>query len=234
MVYYVLTLPIRRSKVALWYNRRMTVENWLGVARIGVDLLKTLIPFGVLFLIIWLFKKEIKTLIKKGGLKLSAPGISVETLKQQTEKITTKEKKKLEILNSELETSKEREQKLHELQEYTVREKDTFFLGYHFEKTYRIIFPSQMVILNALKNFNGEIEAALANAIFRRTIWAQQFNLSHEQFIGFLVQSGLVEYRTDKIKITPLGRTFMDYLINNNVPLKIPANDMIIEEPIKS
>lgn len=207
----------------------MTPSDWIKIASLVVDIIKTSIPFGAVFLIFWVFKKEIKTLIKNGGLKLAAPGFSLETIQKQQEELGTKEKKEIEALNSELEKSKKAEKILHELQEYTVRDKDTFFLGYHFEKTYRLIFPSQMVILNSMTNFNGEISDALAQALFRRTIWAQQFNISYDQFMGFLVQSGLVVYElsSNKFTLTPLGRTFWEYLVSNNIPLKIPAYDVI-------
>ncbi|KKS12627.1 MAG: hypothetical protein UU67_C0047G0009 [Candidatus Daviesbacteria bacterium GW2011_GWB1_41_5] len=162
-------------------------------------------------------------------MKLAVPGFSLETIQKQQEELGTKEKKEIKALNSELEKSKKAEKILHELQEYTARDKDTLFLGYHFEKTYRLIFPSQMVILNSMTNFNGEIPDALAQALFRRTIWAQQFNISYEQFMGFLIQSGLIAYDPSSSKFTliPLGRTFWEYLVSNNIPLKIPAYDVI-------
>ncbi|KKS70975.1 hypothetical protein A3A14_01940 [Candidatus Daviesbacteria bacterium RIFCSPLOWO2_01_FULL_43_38] len=207
----------------------MTPSDWIKIASLVVDIIKTMITFGVVFLIFWLFKKEIRTLIKNGGLKLAVPGFSLETIQKQQEELGTKEKKEIKALNSELEKSKKAEKILHELQEYTARDKDTLFLGYHFEKTYRLIFPSQMVILNSMTNFNGEIPDALAQALFRRTIWAQQFNISYEQFMGFLIQSGLIAYDPSSSKFTliPLGRTFWEYLVSNNIPLKIPAYDVI-------
>lgn len=208
----------------------MLAQDWIDISRVVVDLLKSVVPFGTLFLIFWVFKNEIKELIKNGGLKVTTPGLSLETLNKQSGKIGVKEKKKIEILNSELETSKEREQKLKELQEYTAREKDTFFLGYHFEKTYRLIFPSQMLIISSMKSFQDEMSDDLARSIYRRTIWATQFNTPYEQFIGFLIQTGFVVYdqQSNKLMLTPLGKTFLEYLQNNNIPLKLPANDLIL------
>lgn len=206
----------------------MTPTNWIQVASLVVDVIKTIIPFGILFLIFWLFSKEIKSLIRNGGLKVAAPGFSLETIQKQQEKLSKKEKIGIESLNKELETSRQSEKRLQELQQYTARDKDTFFIGYHLEKTYRLIFPSQMLILNAMKNNNGEITEALALAIFNRTIWAQQFNATFQQFMDFMVQSGLIVYDSSKFMITPLGKTFMEYLENNNIPLKIPASDMIL------
>jgi hypothetical protein len=205
----------------------MNIEDWIKVASLVVDVVKALIPFVTIFVIFWLFKKEIKSLIKNGGFKVAAPGFSVETLQKQQTELTSKEKKDIELLNSELEKTKTAERILKELQEYTARDKDTFFLGFHFEKTYRLIFPSQMVILNTMRNNKDEISDALAQAIFRRTIWSQQFNVSYEGFIGFLTQSGLISYQSNKFVFTPLGRTFLEYLSNENIPLKLPANDFI-------
>ena len=208
----------------------MTIDNWIKIISLLVGIIRTAIPYSAIFLTFWVFRKEIKTLIENGGLRVSVPGFSLETLKQQQEGVSSKEKKEIEELNKELETSKKAQQKLAELQEYTARDKDTFFLGYHFEKTYRLIFPSQTVILNAMNNQNGEITNPLAQAIFRRTIWAQHFNIPYEQFIGFLIQSGVAIYdnKNDKFIITPMGRVFLDYLKNNNIPLKLSPNDNVV------
>ncbi len=205
----------------------MTADNWIDVGRIVVDLLKTVIPFTILLGILLFYKKEIKALIKNGGFKISAPGLSVETLQKQQEKVGPKEKKEIESLNEELKNAKQIEQKLKELQEYTARDKDTFFLGYHFEKTHRLIFPTQMAILNFMVNHNGEIEEALAEALFRQTIWAQKFNVAFVQFIGFLMQAGLIFYdkTNKKFTLAPVGNAFWEYLKNENMPLKLPAND---------
>ncbi len=208
----------------------MTTENWIEVVRIIVDLFKTIIPFIVLIGIVWFFKKEIKTLVKNGGLKITAPGLSLETMQKQQEKLGKKEKKEIEELNADLKNAKQIEQKLQELQQYTARDKDTFFLGYHFEKTYRLIFPSQMVILNAMNNVNDEITEELAQALHRRTIWAQNFNVSFEQFMGFLMQAGLIFYDGSNKKFTfaPLGKAYWEYLKNESIHLKIPANDVVV------
>lgn len=206
----------------------MTPTNWIEVAKLITEIIKTTIPFGFILWLFCIFKNELSALIKNGGWKVSAPGVAIEAAQKQQTKIPgTKEKKEIEILNTELETTKDREKKLRELQDYTSRDKETYYLGYHFEKTYRLIFPSQMVILNALKNINAEITDDFAKSIFPNTIWAQQYNVTYDQFIGFLIFSGLIEYNNNKMKLSPLGRTFMDYLKNNNIHLKIPATDQI-------
>lgn len=192
-----------------------------------IDIAKTVIPYGTIFIIFWIFQDEIKALLRNGGLKVSAPGFSIETIKEQQEQVNEKERKEISSLNFELQSVKKAEQKLQELQEYTARDKDIFFLGYHFEKTYRLLFPSQMTILTTIKNYGNEISDLLARSIYNRTIWAQQFNVSFKQFMGFLIQSGLVNHHQSKFILTPLGKTFLNYLSSNNISPKLPAYDVV-------
>lgn len=206
----------------------MTPSHWIQIASLVVDLLKTIIPFVFIYGIFWLFKKELSTLIKNGGWKVSAPGVSFETFNKQKLKIGSKEKKEIESLNLELYTTKEREKKLRELQENTAKDRETFFIGFHFERTYRLIFPSQMMILNLLRNINSKIrEEDFPKRAHQRTIWAQRFNVSYEEFIGFLILAGLIEREDGWIQLSPLGKTYMEYLLNNNIPLKIPPTDIV-------
>lgn len=204
----------------------MTIKDWISLLPLLVDLLKTAIPFVGIYFIIHLFKDELKQLIKNGGFKLSAPGVSIETAQQQQSEISEKEKKEIENLNSELENTKKAKQTLQELQEYTARDKDIYWLGYHLERTYRLIFPSQMAILQSAY-FKGDIANAVAQSIFIRTIWFKQWGSTYEQFIGFLIGAGLLAYSDDaqNLLITPLGRVFVDYLTNNAIPNKLPATD---------
>lgn len=207
----------------------MNVDNWIKLASLVEDLIKTIIPFGAIFFILWLFKQEIKTVIKNGGMKLTGPGFSVETSKQQQEKVNKKEKKEIQALNKELATTKQVQQKLQELQSYTSRDKDVFFLGYHFEKTYRAIFSSQMLILTEMDQQNGEIIDTLAHDIFKKTVWDQQFHIPYENFMGFLIGAGMIrnDVINKKYLINPIGKMFLQYLRNNNIPFKLPPNDMV-------
>lgn len=209
----------------------MNTDNWIEILRILIDLLKTLIPFGAIILIVFFFKEQIKELINSGKLKISAPGVSIETANSQQKKVSDKEKKEIKALNSDLKTSNIQAKKLQELQEYTSKDKDAFYLGYHFEKTYRIIFPSQMMLLSMMKSNKNEVTIPLAEALFRRTRWSQQLNMQFQTFIGFLIRSGLIRVSTsgsDKYILTPLGETYLQYLDYNKIPLKTPANDLII------
>jgi hypothetical protein len=216
----------------------MTIENSIEIARIILDFLKTIIPFSLLFSLFFIFRKKIEVFLENGGWKVSTPGFSFETLQKQQEKVGEREKEEIQSLNDELQTVKQTEQKLKELQKYTARDKDTYFIGFHFEKTYRLIFPSQMVILNILNNSEEqELPEVLARALFRRTIWAStKYNVAFEHFMGFLIESGLIFYDSPNTKfmLTPLGRAFWQYLKTNNIHLKIPATDVIVTTPLQS
>lgn len=206
----------------------MTPDNWIKLVSLAVDVIKTIIPFAFIFGIFFIFKNELRELIKKGGWKVSAPGVSIETVKQQ-EELGSKEKKKIDALNKELDTTKKAQEKLEQLLDYTARDKNTFFLGYHFEKTYRVIFPSQMAILIAIQN-QGEIIDARSRALFTRTIWAQTLKITYEQFMAFLIGSGLIQEdkANSKFTLTPIGNLFLQYLTQNTIPNKLPATDIAV------
>ncbi len=205
----------------------MNFDEGIKVASLAIDLIKTVLPYLAIGAIFWYFRKELKNLINNGAVKVSAPGFSLETAHQQKGKISSKEKKEIKALNTELENTKKAKQALEELQKDTATNKNVFYLGYHFEKTYRIIFPSQMAILVFMNSHSGEMQDVLAKASFTRTIWSQNFGMRYEQFIGFLINSGLVAYSDGltKLLLTPLGRTFLQYINDNKIPTKLPAND---------
>lgn len=207
----------------------MKIGEWLTLTSLIIDLLKSIVPFIGTFCILWYFRKEILFSLRSGGLKLSALGITVESINQQQQKQGSEESKEISNLNNELESTKKVTQQLQQLQEYTARDKEIFFIAYHFEKTYRVIFPSQMLVLIHMYNNKGEIENNLAKSIFNRTIWAQSMGMSYDNFMGFLINGGMCRYEsgTDKFSILPVGSVFLEYLQNNNIPSKLPANDSL-------
>lgn len=205
----------------------MTSDNWLTILTLLIDLIKTSIPFIAIFYTLVYFRAEIKALIEKGQLKISGPGFSLETT-QQAKEISENEKKELDSLNKALErTNKPLEKKVQEIQTTTMGDSETLFLGYHFEKTYRIIFPTQMVILLSANTDKGELDEALAHSFFAKTVWSTSFGMSYEQFIGFLFRTGLLKRTKEKLSITPLGRLFLEYLAKNNIPTKLPPTDQV-------
>lgn len=209
--------------------RSMQPDIFLEYFHTFIDLIKTIIPYGVLLFIFAQIKDDLKLLIRTGHLKVTAPGLSLETYQNQNEVPSKNEKNALDSLNAELKTTKQINEKLVELQDATTKNKNDLFLLYHFERTYRVLFPSQMVILSIIYTHN-EVTNALAEALHRRTIWATQYNMTYEQFMAFPFQSGLItlDSSTGKIALTPIGKMFWEYLKQENVSLKMPASDIII------
>lgn len=90
---------------------------------------------------------------------------------------------------------------------------------FHFERTYRLIFGSQINILLMLEK-NTKLSRAILEAVYGRTFWANtpyKFN----EYMGFLVGNNLVNYdpSDDGYYLTELGRGFLQYLASNNIPL---------------
>lgn len=207
----------------------MTIDNYLDIARILIDFFKATTPYTFLLLLLCFFYEDIKFLIRSGGLKISAPGLTIESIQNQQEKVDDRSKKELEKLNTELLTAKHTAEKLKKLQEDTAKDKDHFFVLYHFEKTYRVIFPSQMAILNFMNNSpDKEISEDIARAIHRRTIWASQFKVTFDEFMDFMIQSGLINFNDKRnYSLEPVGLAFWEYIKSQNMFLKLPANDMV-------
>ena len=179
-------------------------------------------PLTVL-LIVQKFGKEIKDLINDIRISFSFGDKRIEVAHDKTEELKQKQvdvsdKSEIDKLKEENKKHGDIEKSLLELQENTAKTKDAFFLGFHFEKTYRLIFGSQLTILNLMYQ-HGEITDALVQAIYRRTIWANGY--PYDQYIGFLINSGLISQisTNQNYSILPIGRAFMDYLNSNNIPL---------------
>jgi hypothetical protein len=116
-------------------------------------------------------------------------------------------------------SSEFREKMLHALQEHTAKTKEAFQLGYHFEKTYRLIFGSQLSILTGIMT-SVKLPRSLAGEIYRKTQW-RVHGYTFNDYMGFLVRSGLIAFNAteDTYSLTPLGMVFMEYLANNKMPL---------------
>lgn len=205
----------------------MTPETWLRIISLIIDLIKTAIPYIAVFFILWYFRKEMKALLTKGQVKISAPGFSLETT-QQSKEISKEEKKEIATINKELTKEKKPlDEKIVAIQNTTPEDNQALFLSYHFEKTYRLIFPTQMVILVSAYNHGGTFSEALAQSLFTRTVWFRTFGLSYEQFISFLINAGLMMKTSSLLKLTPLGILFLEYLNTNNIPNKLPPADQV-------
>lgn len=87
----------------------------------------------------------------------------------------------------------------------------------HFEKTYRLIFGSQLRVLTLLKN-NPQVSREQIEAIYNTTIHVGVYSL--DLFIGFLENSQLIKKNNDNtFSLNPLGSLFLDYLVANNMTL---------------
>ncbi|MDO8650015.1 MAG: hypothetical protein Q7K33_01765 [Candidatus Berkelbacteria bacterium] len=94
---------------------------------------------------------------------------------------------------------------------------------YHFEKTNRVIFGSQLQLLLNLQSTPGKkMHTEALRRYHAATVWGSTYPF--ESYIGFLETSELLKYSTsdDSYQITELGEAFIRYLKENNVPLYKP------------
>lgn len=188
------------------------------------DVIKAIAWPGTVLLIISKFENEIRELINHIKISLSFGGNKVEISHAEAEQLRIDQgsaisKEEAEKLKDENENHRGIEKKLLELNENTTKDKDAFFLGYHFEKTYRLIFGSQLSILK-IANQTGFVQDPLAAAIYGRTSWANTY--PYKDYIGFLISSGLLgklDSSNESYSILPFGKAFIDYLQNSGIPL---------------
>ncbi len=188
-----------------------------------VELIKIVIwPVIVLIVIIYFinkFKREIGEQIKKIE-TLYLGKNRIELTKANSKDLKEKQRK---TKKSEIEKFKEKNNKLKNEKESTLKDQNLLSLFYHFEKTYRLIFGSQIIIV-AFANLQTKISEASARGIYSNTTWINTY--PYEQYMGFLINSGLISSLnpTDQsYYIQPLGQEFIRYLTNNNIALtKLP------------
>jgi len=173
----------------------------------------------VVFIIFCQLKSEIKALINRIK-NISAGGVTVNISDQQQE--ITQDKERNKKLAKEIAKYKNIQNKLLELQERTSKDKNIYELLYHFEKTYRLIFGSQLNILTFIfRSSSQKISKALTEAIYRRTIFVGTYPF--DLFIGFLLNSQLIKYNDDDTYfLTQLGFLFLEFITINNLPLNKP------------
>jgi hypothetical protein len=185
----------------------MTNAEW-------IEILKIITWPVLIFIIIGRFDSELRGLINRIQ-SISAFG---GTINAENKQQVVKNDKQLEGLANELKTQKDVQAKLNELQETTKRDRDWYMLHYHFEKNYRVIFGSQLEILDSLVNL-GQQNFAFVFSIYSRTIWTKTYPFN--QYIGFLSNALFIAH--DPIKntysITLLGSLFLQYLRSNNIQI---------------
>lgn len=198
----------------------MSADDWTRIVLGIFDIIKVAIwPLTALYIVLK-FKAQIKVLILR-IVKIPTPFGSFEAQNQEQDQENKEEIR--DTLAEEIKNQKVIQNKLLELQENTKKNADLNFLLYHFERTYRLIFSSQLEILDLLSK-NGSLLLSLLIMKYRTTNWYPSYPF--ENYIGFLVTSGLVVFDAksgNSYSISPLGNLFLKYLRDNNIPLeKIP------------
>lgn len=109
------------------------------------------------------------------------------------------------------------------LNEELARDRDSLIILNHFEKTYRMIFGTQLTLLDIISKSNEKkISGVLAQAMYSRTFWPGKYPF--ESYMNFLKTSQLIIHNptTDIFSITDLGEAFLSYLGQNQISLNKP------------
>jgi len=175
------------------------------------------------------YNKEINEKIMKGTLNKPEKGIvmtpetfskvfSPERIKL-LQKIYRNNIKSIYQLAKDLYDEKERNKLLNNLNDQVSGDRDTYLLAYHFEKTYRLIFGSQINILMGLEQKPVEISETIN--YYNTTSWKSR-NYNFAQYIGFLLSSLLIKVneKTSQYEITLIGRYFLNYMRSNNLQMQ--------------
>lgn len=196
----------------------MSTEDWIKIVLGFFEVIKAVIWPLTALCIVLKFKDQIKALILK-IIKIPTPFGSLEAQSQEQEN----EQEIKNALAEEIKSQKRIQSKLVELQENTKKNADLNFLLYHFERTYRLIFGSQLEILDLLSK-NRSLSLRFLIMKYRTTNWYPSYLF--ENYIGFLITSGFVAYDardSGSYSITPFGNLFLKYLRDNGISLtKIP------------
>jgi len=175
----------------------------------------------VVILIAFCFEKEIKEMlrnIKKA--KTPIGDFEFDKPKEQIDKSKT-DKEKIEELEKKLESSGTIY--LEEIKK--IKDENFFyFIRYHFERAYRLIFGSQLAILSTiLNNQDNKISEQLAQLFHRNSSFYP--NYPFDQYINFLINMKLIVFNKEdrSFSLTPIGSMFLGYLKTENInPNKLP------------
>jgi hypothetical protein len=146
-------------------------------------------------------------------------------------------KGRLEALNKQQEEKETDKKSLNEMETFAKNagkmleaetiKKNQYLLFYHFEKIYRLIFGSQINILLDAEMNQGKIDLPKTVLMYRISGWNEKgYDIGN--YTSFLLNMGLLNYTTGKMpkdcfySLTPLGRSFLQYLRENNIPLNKP------------
>lgn len=159
---------------------------------------------AILFLI--RFDVEIRGLLEKGfRLKAGDKELEVPGRKEEAKKVRRKQ-----------ENAEEAKEKFEKFSDPLER-------SYFFEKMYRLIFTSQLAILNAAySNSNGEVNESFVQNTYFGTIWKSEGTFyPFNEYVSFLTKNDFLIHNEQKrlYKISSRGREFMSYLKENGIPL---------------
>ncbi len=111
---------------------------------------------------------------------------------------------------------------LSELLSQKEKELSRSLLNYHFERVYRLIYGSQLLILDSIRKMGTAMPLAVAETIYKNTPWSA--NYPFEQYLNFLEEAFLIERKTadnhKSIELLPMGYAFLEYLDENRIPLE--------------
>lgn len=104
-----------------------------------------------------------------------------------------------------------------------VRYLAAFQLAYAFEALYSLIYGSQLTLLQTLNSQAQGMEYQIARTFsydIAAVIYPDVYRAySFDEYIHFLLTTGLVSRADDRIFITPMGREFLAYLIRQGKSL---------------
>ena len=156
---------------------------------------------------VWLFYKQIKELL---GVIIDRLGQSPITLPDGTRVHAPKQK--------EASINRETEQLEQQLERQNAANRERWLTQtlmqsleqLRFERIYRVIYGSQMKVLKVLNESPGLTREALAQYPSLAVIVS---GTTFDQWLQFLVDTGLVEAQEQSFVITEVGRRFLGYVV---------------------
>jgi|GEM_PF-6109749 len=169
---------------------------------------------------LYFYRKEIMGILNR-PFSVSHNGTKVDfpLTQQQKEESSSEEKQIIQFSNQELDQVKENLNK----KESEIKDKDQqifkLTIEKHFEYTYRLIFRSQIQLLQNLQTVDGfsviQLDAYFQN--IKNTFPAEFIHWDSNLYLKFLYDQNLIfkDAVTGRVKITQIGDLFLKYLIIN-------------------
>ncbi|HJU20379.1 MAG TPA: hypothetical protein VJ770_28320 [Stellaceae bacterium] len=210
--------------------------------------------------LVLVFRKPLSELVRRGGLKITKEGLSIDQAAVAAVSVQSEATPIVSTLKLDPETERQvselkqmdvpviiREQKLRirkDLEKLSLlNNKDETIdiliqhlaiqqLLYAVERTYRIIFGSQIAILNHL-NVNDPTTERIIQVFYEEaeTKFPKAYeNYSFDAYLSFLINSNLL-IKTNNVTymITPLGKEFLQWMVAQGIPDVKPFLSIFIE-----